>query len=164
MLKNSWWTLRDHPSHLWTYNSFYWVKHSFYIKSKPSIILFVCPVKFSNIRNQERPRFLKNFWQLKERFSTSFQWEPLSDRLLHLRLFQGKQVAQVDLGVNVTRDLPLVEETRQVGLHFGASWHSHAQCKEATQVLLHKRKMVSIQTLLPSLLRPMAFLSTRRSH
>lgn len=75
-----------------------------------------------------------------------------------MRLLHGKQVPQVDLGVNETRDLPLVEETRQVGLHFGASRHPHAQRKEAAQIFLHEGKVVSIQTLLPGLLRPMMFL------
>lgn len=73
--------------------------------------------------------------------------------LLHL-----EQVAQVDLGVHEVRDLPLVEEARQVGLHFGASGDAHAQREEAAQVLLHRRLLVSIQTLLPGLLGLPAFL------
>lgn len=59
-------------------------------------------------------------------------------------------------------DLSLVEETRQVRLHLGASRHSHAQGKEATQVFLHKRKVVPIQALLPRLLGPMAFVLAGR--
>lgn len=163
------------PSQLWTDNSFYWVKNSFYInfKSKPqfhsSIIFFVYPVISATcfILQQrhykpKRPTSLNSF-QLKEHFSHPLQIF-LSNRLLQLRLFHGKQVPQVDLRVNIMRDLPLVEESRQVGLDFGAAWHSHAQGKEATQVFLHKGKMVSIQALLPRLLWPVTFLLARRNH
>lgn len=87
----------------------------------------------------------------------------LSYRILQLRLFHSKQVPQVDLRLNIMRDLSLVEETRQIGLDFSASGHSHAQSKEATQVFLHQGKMVSIQALLPGLLWPVMFLLARRN-
>lgn len=61
-------------------------------------------------------------------------------------------------------DLPLVEETRQVGLHLGASGHSHAQREEAPQVLLYQGEVVPIQPLLPGLLRPVAFLRRNREN
>lgn len=61
-------------------------------------------------------------------------------------------------------DLPLVEETRQVGLHLGASGHSHAQREEAPQVFLHQGELVPIQPLLPGLLGPVAFLRRNREN
>lgn len=42
------------------------------------------------------------------------------------------------------RDLPLVEEARQVGFHFGASGDPHAQREEATQVTLHEGLVVPV--------------------
>lgn len=82
-------------------------------------------------------------------------------RLVHRTwLFDPKQVAQVNLRVNVVWDLAFVEEAREVGFHFGSSADPHAQGKEATQVFLHEGKMVSVQTPLPGLLGPLAFLQS----
>ncbi|TNN85972.1 hypothetical protein EYF80_003816 [Liparis tanakae] len=81
-------------------------------------------------------------------------------RVKKARWLDAKQIAQVDLGVNVMRDLAFIEEAREVGFHFGSSGDPHAQGEEAAQVLLHKRQMASIQTLLPGLLRPLTFLMT----
>lgn len=56
------------------------------------------------------------------------------------------------------RDLAFIEEAREVGFHFGAPGDPHAQGEEAAQVFLHDRQMVSVQALLPGLLRPLTFL------
>lgn len=79
-------------------------------------------------------------------------------RLQRTRLFHAEQAAQVDLGVNIMRDLALVEEAREVGFHFSPTGDPHTKGEEATQVFLHKRQVVSIQTLLPGLLGPLTFL------
>lgn len=76
---------------------------------------------------------------------------PLHDRplLRANRLLEAKQVAQVDLGVNIVGNLALVEEPIEVGLHFGAAVDAQTEGKEAPQVLLHGGQLVAVQTLLP---------------
>lgn len=79
---------------------------------------------------------------------------PLHDRhfLGGNRLLEAKKVAQVDLGVDIVGDLALIEESIEVGLHFGAAVDTQTEGEEAPQVLLHGGHLVAVQTLLPRLL------------
>lgn len=49
-------------------------------------------------------------------------------------------------------DLALVEESIEVGLHFGAAVDTKTKGEEAPQVLFHGGQLVAVQTLLPRLL------------
>lgn len=70
-------------------------------------------------------------------------------------LLDAKQVAQVDLGVDVMGNLALVEEPVEVGLHFGPAGDAQPQGEKAAQVFLDGGQVVSVQTLLPGLLGPL---------
>lgn len=78
------------------------------------------------------------------------------------RLLDAKQVAQVDLGVDVMGNLALIEEPVEVGLHFGPAGDAQPQGEEAPQVFLDGGQVVSVQTLLPGLLGPLTLLRKKK--
>lgn len=79
------------------------------------------------------------------------------------RLLEAKKIAQVDLRVDVVGDLALVEESIEVGLHFGTTVDTQTEGKEAPQVFLHGRQLVAVQTFLPRLLGPPVLLQEEKS-